>query len=158
MDTQFGDDNMYADGTPIKDVESYNKDVWDEVDKGNYKLIEDPKTSGYLLTPEGRYVFTYAKQELVDTENKRREDLAKAGEEHNKDNARQRLGDALNSAPKYQSTLTQWGNELYKETGYLLDENDYQYLITGYRDWETDRKSTRLNSSHRSLSRMPSSA
>ena len=30
--------------------------------------------------------------------------------------------------------------------------------ITAYRDWETDRKSTRLNSSHRSLSRMPSSA
>ena len=29
---------------------------------------------------------------------------------------------------------------------------------TPYRDWETDRKSTRLNSSHRSLSRMPSSA
>ena len=29
---------------------------------------------------------------------------------------------------------------------------------TDYRDWETDRKSTRLNSSHRSLSRMPSSA
>ena len=29
---------------------------------------------------------------------------------------------------------------------------------TVYRDWETDRKSTRLNSSHRSLSRMPSSA
>ena len=27
-----------------------------------------------------------------------------------------------------------------------------------YRDWETDRKSTRLNSSHCSLSRMPSSA
>ena len=31
-------------------------------------------------------------------------------------------------------------------------------LISWYRDWETDRKSTRLNSSHRSLSRMPSSA
>ena len=30
--------------------------------------------------------------------------------------------------------------------------------VNGYRDWETDRKSTRLNSSHRSLSRMPSSA
>ena len=29
---------------------------------------------------------------------------------------------------------------------------------SAYRDWETDRKSTRLNSSHRSLSRMPSSA
>ena len=32
------------------------------------------------------------------------------------------------------------------------------YEVSGYRDWETDRKSTRLNSSHRSLSRMPSSA
>ena len=31
-------------------------------------------------------------------------------------------------------------------------------LVAAYRDWETDRKSTRLNSSHRSLSRMPSSA
>ena len=31
-------------------------------------------------------------------------------------------------------------------------------LLATYRDWETDRKSTRLNSSHRSLSRMPSSA
>ena len=30
--------------------------------------------------------------------------------------------------------------------------------VAAYRDWETDRKSTRLNSSHRSLSRMPSSA
>ena len=30
--------------------------------------------------------------------------------------------------------------------------------MLAYRDWETDRKSTRLNSSHRSLSRMPSSA
>ena len=27
-----------------------------------------------------------------------------------------------------------------------------------YRDWETDRKSTRLNSSHLKLARMPSSA
>ena len=33
-------------------------------------------------------------------------------------------------------------------------------LVLGslYRDWETDRKSTRLNSSHLKLSRMPSSA
>ena len=30
--------------------------------------------------------------------------------------------------------------------------------IIGYRDWETDRKSTRLNSSHSAKSRMPSSA
>ena len=33
-----------------------------------------------------------------------------------------------------------------------------KYLNTQYRDWETDRKSTRLNSSHSAKSRMPSSA
>ena len=33
---------------------------------------------------------------------------------------------------------------------------EYEYLP--YRDWETDRKSTRLNSSHSRASRMPSSA
>ena len=33
------------------------------------------------------------------------------------------------------------------------------FSLTGhYRDWETDRKSTRLNSSHITRSRMPSSA
>ena len=39
----------------------------------------------------------------------------------------------------------------------MFDERDY--LPTNeYRDWETDRKSTRLNSSHSAKSRMPSSA
>ena len=31
-------------------------------------------------------------------------------------------------------------------------------VLLNYRDWETDRKSTRLNSSHSAKSRMPSSA
>ena len=31
-------------------------------------------------------------------------------------------------------------------------------IYSYYRDWETDRKSTRLNSSHSAKSRMPSSA
>ena len=35
---------------------------------------------------------------------------------------------------------------------------EYGAQIYAYRDWETDRKSTRLNSSHLKLSRMPSSA
>ena len=36
---------------------------------------------------------------------------------------------------------------------------DNRYVKCGrYRDWETDRKSTRLNSSHSAKSRMPSSA
>ena len=43
-----------------------------------------------------------------------------------------------------------------------LDENEakliVEYQTNWYRDWETDRKSTRLNSSHSAKSRMPSSA
>ena len=39
-------------------------------------------------------------------------------------------------------------------TNYKLSKDN----ATTYRDWETDRKSTRLNSSHLKLSRMPSSA
>ena len=42
----------------------------------------------------------------------------------------------------------------YLDDGNLPIDNNWSW----YRDWETDRKSTRLNSSHRSLSRMPSSA
>ena len=38
------------------------------------------------------------------------------------------------------------------------DNPDYISIVLLYRDWETDRKSTRLNSSHEIPSRMPSSA
>ena len=40
----------------------------------------------------------------------------------------------------------------------VISDKEKLHYLTYYRDWETDRKSTRLNSSHRSLSRMPSSA
>ena len=35
---------------------------------------------------------------------------------------------------------------------------EHEDILADYRDWETDRKSTRLNSSHEIPSRMPSSA
>ena len=57
--------------------------------------------------------------------------------------------EAYQRVPPSASELTAW------EDVKLL--NNGGKMIT-YRDWETDRKSTRLNSSHRSLSRMPSSA
>ena len=57
------------------------------------------------------------------------------------------------------------GDETYQEIRgekYPFDDREVVKSIIAqwacYRDWETDRKSTRLNSSHRSLSRMPSSA
>ena len=42
-------------------------------------------------------------------------------------------------------TVNKYGVVIYSDGG-------------NYRDWETDRKSTRLNSSHITRSRMPSSA
>ena len=43
-------------------------------------------------------------------------------------------------------------------TGVTLTRGGGQENKPIYRDWETDRKSTRLNSSHSAKSRMPSSA
>ena len=55
-------------------------------------------------------------------------------------------------------------NNLIKQAWELAEHDiDYQnyqenMILLDYRDWETDRKSTRLNSSHSAKSRMPSSA
>ena len=48
-----------------------------------------------------------------------------------------------------------WPNHGRKSFKHFILELERDYT---YRDWETDRKSTRLNSSHLKLSRMPSSA
>ena len=42
--------------------------------------------------------------------------------------------------------------------GTNINSNHLKSKTSCYRDWETDRKSTRLNSSHITRSRMPSSA
>ena len=42
--------------------------------------------------------------------------------------------------------------------GLLIGNCIIGVVVDRYRDWETDRKSTRLNSSHSAKSRMPSSA
>ena len=55
------------------------------------------------------------------------------------------FGDIAYVKPEFRNT----------RAAYLLYNNVVTY---GYRDWETDRKSTRLNSSHSGESRMPSSA
>ena len=55
--------------------------------------------------------------------------------------------------------------QVWKKEMLLIDEEGNELYLpkteqipTKYRDWETDRKSTRLNSSHITRSRMPSSA
>ena len=48
--------------------------------------------------------------------------------------------------------------KLQREVEKVLRSHNLTFDTRGYRDWETDRKSTRLNSSHSAKSRMPSSA
>ena len=56
--------------------------------------------------------------------------------------------------------MSGWLRDFYKPVFVCSGNHDLEDWSGdgAYRDWETDRKSTRLNSSHRSLSRMPSSA
>ena len=54
------------------------------------------------------------------------------------------------------STTVDKNGDYHRED--LSDEDYLKLQETEYRDWETDRKSTRLNSSHEIPSRMPSSA
>ena len=49
-------------------------------------------------------------------------------------------------------------NSLLSDFKEAFPYNTEDPVSNSYRDWETDRKSTRLNSSHSAKSRMPSSA
>ena len=68
----------------------------------------------------------------------------------------------MNYEQEYQAlydALKAQGWKIYKAYPHGEAELDYYACRTPkYRDWETDRKSTRLNSSHSAKSRMPSSA
>ena len=64
--------------------------------------------------------------------------------------------DILNSEEKSQMSLVL--NDLYQMVGERIYKKYDGENNDRYRDWETDRKSTRLNSSHSAKSRMPSSA
>ena len=57
-----------------------------------------------------------------------------------------------------QAVLQQLASEKSELTKYAETMLAEQQSAPNYRDWETDRKSTRLNSSHITRSRMPSSA
>ena len=69
----------------------------------------------------------------------------------------------INSISVYANELSNSANvgeNLASKTVVSMEEinNQVNAVNEAYRDWETDRKSTRLNSSHITRSRMPSSA
>ena len=57
--------------------------------------------------------------------------------------------------PRLDQLLAEIEKRGYK---WFVETDTERYFTRAYRDWETDRKSTRLNSSHSAKSRMPSSA
>ena len=75
------------------------------------------------------------------------------------------IGDVLNSAQELSDEVNKIGTRNLVRYGQII-VNKARGILQGhwgnenrkYRDWETDRKSTRLNSSHSAKSRMPSSA
>ena len=73
---------------------------------------------------------------------------------------KKKWGDSLEGAPIITSTKQNAAKYLFRVPEALwASVKGFGLSDTGmYRDWETDRKSTRLNSSHLKLSRMPSSA
>ena len=59
--------------------------------------------------------------------------------------------------------MRSFSDEVNNPTQGLIGKHPSDFVLfmigeVNYRDWETDRKSTRLNSSHSAKSRMPSSA
>ena len=56
--------------------------------------------------------------------------------------------------PDEEEIITNFSDEFMERANKQFERAKGRY----YRDWETDRKSTRLNSSHSAKSRMPSSA
>ena len=82
---------------------------------------------------------------------------------HETDKPKQRKGTVYCMKASFISATKTYDGKLkylvYSYRGYEYMITDYGwYGNGGYRDWETDRKSTRLNSSHSAKSRMPSSA
>ena len=67
-------------------------------------------------------------------------------------------GGGLGSAFLAAGATTEIGQGVVNDTANNLFGASLQGNYLPYRDWETDRKSTRLNSSHSAKSRMPSSA
>ena len=114
--------------------------------------------SGKTLLNMRVYQRPNGKQTVVEVEDERNEGLEVISLEH------RRLLEDLRKRKGYESqfviddfpadaTETERINE-----GIAKDREEEYEELTDYRDWETDRKSTRLNSSHSRASRMPSSA
>ena len=78
------------------------------------------------------------------------------------ENILKNLGKSINNPMSIKSNVFDWEGAEDKTGTFVKFKSDYYGVRAGmkilYRDWETDRKSTRLNSSHITRSRMPSSA
>ena len=133
----------------------YNKSVFDDGDQ--YWLVSPEPSSGFGLQPtlnQRGHSASPAKQIYVGSYNAH-------------DAGSSKLGSKTGTTPLANQTMATFesrGNNIGAGWGLMnfhtlcMLQMLFYIEYASYRDWETDRKSTRLNSSHRSLSRMPSSA
>ena len=152
---------------------SYKNNVWsipvnwhDAPEYRNIRLT-GVKTSGSITLNE------YELEQI----DKTREEILSLGSqegliqnENNKGNITQKyLKDLIDLGKEFYSSYPQVGlavqtyqSDIFNNwinTEWIDGENGINAITASpYRDWETDRKSTRLNSSHSAKSRMPSSA
>ena len=76
-----------------------------------------------------------------------------------RNNCGAQVADSLFENYNYDPMISYAQGKSFEKPGVFTNTNTkYHAVINSYRDWETDRKSTRLNSSHSRASRMPSSA
>ena len=118
--------------------------------------VEDEKTR---LEEVRQYTKDQLADQAADKEQKRKEEAADK-EQKRKEEAQKRLDEEVKAEQDARQKQLEARQKLYDFNKKLKDKEkaDEEKRQQKYRDWETDRKSTRLNSSHSGESRMPSSA
>ena len=131
--------------------------------------MEDKIKELYELIPEGYFNSEQELRDYITDENKLKEVYEFIPKDYFKDSNEyvSYFGETLKKKVSSQdSSPKEFTLQSYSQETPLTEKDWVGDIAVGavkpaerqYRDWETDRKSTRLNSSHSAKSRMPSSA
>lgn len=127
-ETIIGDDTLYLDGSNIKTVEEYNKDVVRLQNHGLVEMIDNGKQ--YETTPDGRYLYKIVNDDYLSNVNaeidKINGERKKLNTENNININRRNLGIALRKEEI--SPLESFNRLYHKETGELIDNADFNKI------------------------------
>lgn len=127
-ETIIGDDTLYLDGSNIKSVEEYNKDVVRLQNHGLVEMIDNGKQ--YETTPDGRFLYKIVNDDYLSNVNaeidKINGERKKLNTENNININRRNLGIALRKEEI--SPLESFNRLYHKETGELIDNADFNKI------------------------------